>query len=183
MCAYKRPVTLNDLPETLKFQNDISILKATMTIGKKILPNRICYQPMEGCDGTASGAPDSLTQRRYQRYAAGGAGLIWFEATAVVPEGRANPRQLWLTAENMDCFTSLIQEIKTICLKENGYEPLIICQLTHSGRYSKPQGTPSPLIAYNKPIFEKDNPLSANHIVDDDYFDTLPEAYATSAEL
>lgn len=183
MSAYKRPASLNDLPETLKFQNDISILKASMTIGKKTLPNRICYQPMEGCDGTASGAPDSLTQRRYQRYAAGGAGLIWFEATAVVPEGRANPRQLWLTSENMDCFASLIQEIKTICLKENGYEPLIICQLTHSGRYSKPQGTPSPLIAYNKPIFEKDNPLSANHIVDDDYLDTLPEAYATSAEL
>ena len=183
MCAYKRPIDLCDLPVTFKIQQDISVLTSPMRVSSRVLPNRICYQPMEGCDGTASGAPDELTKRRYRRFAAGGAGLIWFEATAVVPEGRANPRQLWLTTENVDRFSCLIREIKSICLKENGFEPLIICQLTHSGRYSKPQGIPSPLIAYNKPIFEKEKPIPPDRIVTDDYLDTLAEAYATSADL
>ena len=38
-----------------------------------------------------------LTLRRYDRFARSGAGLIWAEAVAITPEGRANPRQLWLT--------------------------------------------------------------------------------------
>jgi len=47
---------------------------------------------MEGCDGTPEGAPTDLTVRRYERFGAGGAGLIWFEATSVAADGRANPR-------------------------------------------------------------------------------------------
>ena len=138
---------------------------------------------MEGCDGTFDGAPDELTRRRYLRFAAGGAGLIWFEATAIVPEGRANPRQLFLTKENADSYASLIYDVKNTCLKENGYEPIIICQLTHSGRWSKPSGLPAPMIAYNKPIFEGENPLPKESIVSDEYLDSLAEKYAESAKL
>ena len=58
--------------------------------------NALCVQPMEGCDGTLDGEPDELTYRRYQRFGAGGAKLIWGEAAAVVEEGRANPRQLFI---------------------------------------------------------------------------------------
>lgn len=39
-------------------------------------------------------------------------------------------------------------------MRENGFEPIVIMQATHSGRYSKPYGKPAPLIAYNNPIFE-----------------------------
>ena len=46
------------------------------------LKNRMAIQPMEGCDGTRDGKPDELTLRRYDRFAASGAGLIWEEATA-----------------------------------------------------------------------------------------------------
>ena len=45
-------------------------------------------------------APGELTFRRYRRFGAGGAKLIWGEAAAVVPEGRANPRQLVINAAN-----------------------------------------------------------------------------------
>jgi 2,4-dienoyl-CoA reductase-like NADH-dependent reductase (Old Yellow Enzyme family) len=183
MCAYKRPLTREDLPDTLSYQEDISILTTPLSIGLHTLPNRICYQPMEGCDGTHEGNPGELTVRRYRRFASGGAGLIWFEATAVVPEGRANPRQLWITRDNVDHFARLVDEIKALCLKENGYEPLVICQLTHSGRYSKPEGNPAPLIAYNKPVYEKANPIPSDRIVTDAYLDTLPDAYASSAAL
>jgi NADPH2 dehydrogenase len=59
---------------------------------------------MEGCDGTLEGAPDELTFRRYRRFGAGGAKLIWGEATAVLPEARANPRQLCLIPENLSAL-------------------------------------------------------------------------------
>ena len=43
---------------------------------------------------TLDGRPGELTWRRYERFARGGAKLIWFEATAVREDGRANTRQL-----------------------------------------------------------------------------------------
>jgi hypothetical protein len=56
---------------------------------------------MEGWDGTADGRPTDLVQRRWQRFAAGGAGLVWAEATAVCHEGRANPHQLLIDASTV----------------------------------------------------------------------------------
>src|ERR1700730_8908821 len=57
--------------------------------------NRIAVQPMEGWDGTSDGSPSESTFRRWRRFGASGAKLIWGgEAVAVTPEGRANPNQL-----------------------------------------------------------------------------------------
>lgn len=183
MKSWKIPKERTDLPASLPYNENISVLSEPITIGSRLSPNRICYQPMEGCDGTAFGAPDTLTRRRYHRFAEGGAGLIWFEATAIVPEGRANPRQMYLSEKTADAFRALIDDVKETCIKENGYEPLVVCQLTHSGRWSKPTGTPAPMIAYNKPPFERANPLPQERIVTDDYLDGLTERYVTSARL
>ena len=120
----------------LPYTEDTSILKTPVTVQGRVIPNRIAYQAMEGCDGTPDGLPDTLTRRRYLRFARGGAGIIWFEATAVMKEGRANPRQLYMDAYNFMDFAPLVEEIKETCLRENGYEPTVIVQLTHSGRYS-----------------------------------------------
>ena len=136
-----------DASVTLPWSDATDTLKTPLCLGTKIAPNRIAYQPMEGCDGTPDGRPDALTVRRYDRFAKGGAGIVWAEAMAVLQEGRANPRQLYINEQTADDFARLVERIKTICLKENGYEPLVIAQLTHSGRYSKPEGTPAPLIA------------------------------------
>ena len=179
----KRPLTSADLPNQISFLEDTSALKLPLKLGNKALPNRICYQPMEGCDGTTDGAPDELTVRRYLRFAKGGAGLIWFEATAVLPEGRANPRQMYLTEKTADAFASLIEKIKEISLRENGYEPLIVCQLTQSGRWSKPKGVPAPLVAYHRVPMEKNGPLPEECVLSDEYLDSLPEHYAASAKL
>ena len=183
MDSKKRPQKREDIPKELPWSDDTSILASSVSVGPKSAPNRICYQPMEGCDGTQDGAPGELTERRYLRFARGGAGLIWFEATAIVPEGRANPRQMYLSDKTKDSFASLVENIKKTCLKENGYEPLVVCQLTHSGRWSKPNGTPAPLIAYNKPIFEKDKPIPKESVVTDAYLDSLVERYVNSASL
>ncbi len=83
----------------LRFSDDLTPLFAPARIGPLAVGNRLCVQPMEGCDGTRDGRPDELTFRRYQRFGAGGAKLIWAEATAVVEEGRANPRQLLLNEQ------------------------------------------------------------------------------------
>lgn len=167
----------------LPFSEDTSVLGESISVGHKIIPNRLACQAMEGCDGTADGSPDELTIRRYDRFAKGGAGLIWFEATAVLPEGRANPRQLYIHPENLDAFKREVDRIRETALKENGYAPLIIMQATHSGRYSKPHGTPAPLIAYHNPIFEKDNPIADDRIVDDDYLDQVRDHLIAGAEL
>lgn len=173
----------NELNTNLPYIDDVSILGESYKIGNKTIPNRLTCQAMEGCDGTVDGSPDELTKRRYERFARGGAGLIWFEATAVLEEGRANPRQLCITENNLDDFKRQVEKIKETALKENGYEPVVIMQATHSGRYSKPEGAPAPLIAYNNPIFEKDNPISSDRIVTDEYLDRVGEALVNGSFL
>lgn len=163
------------------YSEDISCLSGEVRVGTKVAHNRIAYQAMEGCDGTFDGSPDELTKRRYMRFARGGAGIIWFEATAVMNEGRANPRQMYLTDKTKGDFERIVNDIKETCVKENGFEPLVILQLTHSGRYSKPNGFPEPLIAYNNPIFEGNNPIDKSRIVTDDYLDALSEALVKGA--
>ena len=172
-----------ELGTNLPYAQDTGLLSAPLTVGCKQIPNRLACQAMEGCDGTATGEPGELTLRRYDRFAKGGAGLIWFEATAVMEEGRANPRQLWIREENLDAYKQIVESIKQTGLKENGYEPIVIMQATHSGRYSKPEGKPAPLIAYNNPIFEGDHPIDASRILSDGHIDRIGAALVEGARL
>lgn len=167
----------------LPLSEDLSALQREVKIGSKTAANSIAIQPMEGCDGTADGRPAELTLRRYDRFARSGAGLIWAEAVAITPEGRANPRQLWLTRDNLDEYKKFVAGIKETCMRENGFEPVVIMQATHSGRYSKPEGVPAPLIAYNNPIFEGDKPIAAERILSDDYLYGLIDKFGASAFL
>ena len=61
------------------------------------IPNRAVFQPMECCDCNDDGSPSELTIQKYIKAAESGVGIVWFEANAVCPEGRTNPRQLMLT--------------------------------------------------------------------------------------
>src|SRR5262249_42963271 len=78
----------------IRIRSDLSSRANPVRGGGRLVGTRLAIQPMEGCDGTLDGAPDELTLRRYIRFGAGGAKLVWGEAAAVVAEGRANPRQL-----------------------------------------------------------------------------------------
>lgn len=167
----------------LPYTEDAGILRTPLTVGSKTAPNRLACQAMEGCDGKADGSPDELTIRRYRRLAEGGAGIIWFEATACREDGRANPRQLWLHENNKDDFKRIVEDIRETAIKTNGYAPLIFMQNTHSGRYSKPHGTPAPLIAYNNPIFEKDSPIDKSRILSDEEIDRIGEQLVRSSRL
>lgn len=145
--------------------------------GRKV-HNRVVIQPMEGCDCSEQGAPGELTRKKYLTYAKSGAGIIWFEASAVCPEGRTNVRQMRLTEENVGEFRRLTDEIKETAKRESGFEPLLILQLTHSGRQSI-----VPMIAYRNAVYEEKRPMTNENIVSDEYLDSLPEMYVKTALL
>jgi 2,4-dienoyl-CoA reductase-like NADH-dependent reductase (Old Yellow Enzyme family) len=122
----------------IEFADDASALAAPMDAGPLRLANRIAVHPMEGCDGNLDGTPGELTFRRWRRFAEGGAALLWGEATAIVPEGRANPRQLLISRETLPELTRLLSETREARKQRFGtLEGFIVgIQLTHSGRWS-----------------------------------------------
>jgi len=154
------------------------MLESSIQIKDKIIPNRAVLQPMEGCDCNTDGSPSPLTIEKYIKAAKSGVGLIWFEATAVCPEGRTGPRQMMLTKDNLPAFRELLGNMRQIAKDETGTEPVFILQLTHSGRQSI-----VPMIAYRHPIYEERRPVTDENIVTDEYLDTLAEKYAESAVL
>jgi len=176
---------------------DISILAEPVQAGSLVIPNSLAVHPMEGCDGDSEGRPGRLTLRRYERFAGGGAGLIWGEATAVVPEARANPRQLWLHEESKDSFAAMAKRMREVAAESMGrkHRPVIVMQLTHSGRYGKPRGIAHPMIAQHDPYRDplapqqKPDPNRKSRIPDDwpvvtdEYLDGLVDAYVEAARI
>ena len=154
------------------------MVEASIEVGGKTISNRVVLQPMEGCDCHEDGSPSTLTIEKYRKAARSGAGIIWFEANAVCPEGRTNIRQMMLTKENLPVFQTLLQDIRSIARQTSGNTPVIILQLTHSGRQSI-----VPMIAYRHPLYDQRRPVSDANIVTDEYLDTLAQKYAASAKL
>ncbi len=180
----------NRLGLDLRFSDDLSPLFAPVAVGPLRAGNQLCIQPMEGCDGTLDGKPDELTFRRYQRFGAGGAKLIWGEATAVLDEGRANPRQLLLndaTAADMERMLRECRQAHRAAFGSDG-DLVVGLQLTHSGRYSYRR----PLLAFHDPILDPrivldkqtGRTVDASYpLLDDDYFRRLPDHYVAAAQL
>lgn len=173
----------DELRQRIPLSKNTALLREPLTTGGFVFPNRLAIQAMEGADGTADGAPGELTLRRYDRFAKSGAGLLWFEATAVRHDGRANPHQLFLHEKNLDTYKKLVAGIRETAYKENGFNPILIMQATHSGRYSKPDGKPKPMIACNNPLYEGETPLSPEYIISDDTLQRIEEDYAHTARL
>lgn len=162
----------------LPFSDDIKPLLTPLSLDSFQVANRLVVQPMEGYDSERDGSPSNLTRRRYLRYAEGGSGIIWFEAVAVSPDGRSNPCQLWLHNGNSDHFSSLIDETRHAA-RQKGFNPLLVIQLTHSGRYSKPDGILQPLVAAPNPLLDK----STLSILSDDDLKRIQDQYITTAKL
>ena len=120
-------------------------------IGRLVAGNAWAIHPMEGCDGTAEGAPDELTFRRYRRFGAGGAKLIWGEATAIALDARANPRQLAINEATAPALGRMLEETRRAHREVFGRDDDLVVglQLTHSGRYSL-----RPVIAQHDPALD-----------------------------
>jgi len=175
---------------------DVSGLAEQVRVYGLTIPNSLAINPMEGADADSCGRPTNLTFRRYRRFASGGAGLIWSEAIAVVPQGRANPRQLLMKNENKESFKELIDNLYAAAEDYlPGHKPVTVAQLTHSGRYSRPNGIAEPLIPQRDPyrdglcLQEKPDANVPKRIrpdrpvLTDEYLDKLIESYVEAARL
>jgi 2,4-dienoyl-CoA reductase-like NADH-dependent reductase (Old Yellow Enzyme family) len=137
--------------------------------GKEI-GNRFCIHPMEGWDGTVDGRPTDATIRRWKHFGASGAKLIWGgEAVAVSHEGRANPNQLLINEHTKSELGSLRETLVTAhqeaCGSTDGL--LVGLQLTHSGRFSRPneKTKPEPRILYHHPFLDRRVSVDENYPV------------------
>ena len=142
----------------------------------KTAPNRWAVLPMEGWDGETDGRPSDLVRRRWDRFATSGAGLVWGEATAIRPDGRANPNQLVLDETTVDDLAAL----------RNRLDPaqVTVLQLTHSGRYSRPTAAgPAPKTVYEHPLLDARAGSGPNEVLTDDELDELVEQFADRAVL
>lgn len=165
----------------LPYSDDTSVLKTAHRIGDSniVIKNSLTIHPMEGFDSTPDGAPSELTFRRGKRMASGGAGLVWLEATAVVKEGRTNEGQLWITEDNLDSFKRLADE-----MHHAGDGVPLILQLTHSGRFSRKDNKPAPVISYHNPLMNEKMMIDPDYpVATDEYLDSLPEKFADAARL
>ena len=175
-----------DLNLELKASDDLSPLFEPAVVEGLRLANRLVVLPMEGCDARPDGSPAELTFRRYRRFAAGGAGLLWFEATAVVEEGRANPRQLWLHPGSAAAFASLVENSHRAAREALGesHRPFLVLQLTHSGRYSRPGRNPAPIIAHHSPYLDPLQQLPPDYpLISDQELEQLEDRYVEAAAL
>lgn len=160
-------------------EEDVSILGRSLAVNRGEVQNRLGTHPMEGCDGELDGAPGTLTWRRYRRFAAGGAGLIWFEAVAVRRQGLSNQRQLRITRDNLDAFRALVDEIRDTAQNTWGGNPYLVFQLTHSGRFGLEK-----TIAVHHPLLDAKANLPEDYpVIGDQELASLVEDYREAAVL
>jgi NADPH2 dehydrogenase len=160
------------------------ILRDGFTIG-----NRFCIQPMEGWDGTPDGLPSELTIRRWERFGQSGAKLIWGgEAVAVRHDGRANPNQLVINRQTCEALRTLRQRLvdEHERLYGTSADLLVGLQLTHSGRYARPnrKDKPEPVILYRHPYLDPRVGVNTDDaMLSDESIYNLIEDYIQAAEL
>jgi NADPH2 dehydrogenase len=151
--------------------------------------NRITVQPMEGWDGTSDGNPTDHTIRRWRRFGQSGAKLIWGgEAVAVCHRGRANPHQLVAAPHTKKGLAQL----RAVLLEEHrattGSEDklLVGLQLTHSGRYSRPNRDDrhEPCILYRHPILDRRLNLPPDYpLLTDAEIEAIVEQFVTAGRM
>jgi 2,4-dienoyl-CoA reductase-like NADH-dependent reductase (Old Yellow Enzyme family) len=160
-----------------------------ITINGKTIGNRWAIHPMEGWDATTTGGVTDEVRRRWQRFGESGAKLIFGgEAMAVRPDGRANPNQLIIVERNKKDLAE-IREILVRAHRERhstNDEPVIGFQLTHSGRYCKPNDKKrmEPRVAYRHPILDKKfNVTSDTQMFTDSEIEDLVQCYVRAAAV
>ena len=166
---------------------DPAPLAQPLSVAGRRVGNRFCIQPMEGWDGEPDGRPSERTLRRWQRFGASGAKLIWGgEAVAVRPDGRANPNQLCLLPETQGGIAGLLAALRAAHGPAD--DLLVGLQLTHSGRYCRPwrQDRLEPRIAFHHPLLDRRVGLpagAAGALLTDGELDGLLGDYARAARL
>lgn len=178
-----------DLPIDRDFVGgDGCALARPLTIGDHDLDNRFCILPMEGWDGTTDGRPSDLTHRRWRNFGISGAAWIWGgEAVAVRHDGRANPNQLTMTDANASSIEALKDDMLDARRERFGEGGFFIgLQLTHSGRWARPneKTKPEPRIVFRNPPLDRRLGITDDTaILSDDDLKRLVDEFVRSAVL
>lgn len=173
-----------DLPLDGELEPDGPLASPIRITEDLVAENRFAILPMEGWDGTTDGKPSPDLRRRWLRFGGSGASLVWGEATAVVPEGRANPNQLMISPETVEPIAQLRSEMVAARAAEfDGAKLIVGLQLTHSGRWSRPLGETAPLIAYHQPELDARVDAADLAAMSDDQLDELVGRYVDAAVL
>jgi len=180
-------IPIDDAPLTA----ESSPLNRPIHIGTFAVGNRWAIHPMEGWDATSDGKPTDHTLRRWRNFGLSGAKLIWGgEAVAVSHEGRANPNQLVFGPGNESGLAQLRETLVTAHSNRfggNAADDLFIgLQLTHSGRFSRPNHKQriEPRVAYRHPILDGRVGITDDSaVLSDDELHRLIEHYVTAAKV
>ena len=166
-----------------------SPLAQPFQLGDVRVGNRFCVLPMEGWDGTPDGEPSDLTIHRWQNFGKSGAKLIWGgEAVAVRHDGRANPHQLLLTPRTLPAIARLRDQLIAAHRDRFGADADADCyiglQLTHSGRFSKPNlhERPEPIAAVTNPVLDA-RFASPMRVFTDDELSRLIDDFIAAAKM
>ena len=164
-------------------------LAQPIELNGKTVGNRFCIHPMEGWDGTLDGRPSDATIRRWKHFGLSGAKLIWGgEAVAVSHDGRANPNQLLINTDTQRELAALRDTLVTAHLEACGTtdDLYVGLQLTHSGRFSRPnqKTKPEPRILYHHPFLDKRVGIDHTYpVLTDDEIERIIDDYLSAARL
>ncbi|MFO1054664.1 MAG: NADH:flavin oxidoreductase [Planctomycetota bacterium] len=152
--------------------------------------NRFCVHPMEGWDATTDGLPTERTLRRWSAFGRSGAKLVWGgEAFAVRADGRANPNQLCRMPDEERSLRGLLDlhDALRAAHVQAGMETsdlVVGLQLTHSGRWSRPQGKKAPRIAVRHPELDRRAEVRDDSaLFSDAELESLVDEYLAAARL
>ena len=188
--AFREHLSQSKIP--LQFDDQLatpSPLAQPIDVDGRRVGNRFCVLPMEGWDGTREGQPTDLTYRRWRNFGLSGAKLIWGgEAVAVRHDGRANPNQLLMSAANQSSIAALrealIAEHRLRFGRHADDDLYVGLQLTHSGRYARPEiwNRPEPLAACKNPVLDGRFPQGVR-VLNDAELDRLVDDFISAARL
>jgi 2,4-dienoyl-CoA reductase-like NADH-dependent reductase (Old Yellow Enzyme family) len=179
------------LEEQILSAGEGSPLAEPIKIFNKTVGNRWCIHPMEGWDGSEEGKPSAHTFHRWQSFGRSGAKLIYGgEAVAVRHDGRANPNQLLICPENQKDLAALLESLRQAHRQSFGSDRdlLVGLQLTHSGRFSKPDrgGKPKPRILYHHPLLDRRvgiDPEDDSVLLSDEEIEEIIDCFVRAAGL
>jgi len=163
-----------------------SPLLKPLTWNGRAIGNSWCVHPMEGWDGTTTGGSTEPMIRRWQRFGESGAKIIFGgEAMAVRPDGRANPNQLIAIEQNKQDL-ALLRETLLKAHPGKTDDLVIGFQLTHSGRFCKPNDKKrfESRVAYRHLILDKKFGITSDaQVFTDDELKRLIEDYGRAAKI
>lgn len=117
---------------------DVSPLSREVTVrtgnGGLTLKNTIAVHPMDCLDALPDGSPSPMAKRRWLRFSACGASMIYCGVASVFPRPGG---RLCISDDNIQKYKTIINEMRA------GYSPVLILQLSANGA---PAGTDKSLL-------------------------------------